>query len=565
MKIKKPINPSVKNVYKGGVIITYGKKIYPNGDVYDGAISDGKKRDQYATMKYANGDYYQGPWVNDKKEGVDGKMTYSEGDDKFQFIGDWVDDKIHFGEMKYKDGSEYYGEWLNDLKNGKGEMKYSDGSDYYGEFLNDLKNGRGEMKYSEGDDKFQFIGDWVNDKIHFGEMKYKDGSDYYGEWLNDLKNGKGEMTYSDGAFYNGNWVNGVRHGEGEITYPDESIYDGNWVNDHRQGIGIFFGNDETQEGFWQEDRYLGPVRPRGLVLTDHDTDADYILLEDDNEEALQIHNASAKINLNKYLQIINVNMDSDYGNITDYVRSKFVPLINRLFSNRQQSIDKLNAVLEKLNLAEYSREPKSINIIGKTVDFVLKQPDEFIEFYINAFIQDCYNAYQDGQMSCVGGIVERFYMIIGDAAYAMCPDETCNNPSYTELLTLFGKKIDKNELTQKWAEEYLESEKIKKMSKSERKQHYIDFMKSKYQELDMLDETTENLINREADNLDYVFESLQLGGKKRNKQTRKNRKLTKKRFGKSKFRVRTIKVKKGKRRMTRKRPNKKIERIYKRS
>ena len=86
-------------------------------------------------------------------------------------------------------------------------------------------------------------------------------------------------------------------------------------------------------------------------------------------------------------------------------------------------------------------------------------------------------------------------------------------------------------------------------------------MKSKYQELGMLDETTMSLINREADNLDYVFESLQFGGKKRNKQTRKNRnrgkKLTKKRLGKSKFRIRTIKVKKGKRRVSRKRSHSK--------
>jgi hypothetical protein len=242
------------------------------------------------------------------------------------------------------------------------------------------------------------------------------------------------------------------------------------------------------------------------------------------------------------------------------VRSKFVPLINRLFSNSQQSVDQLNAVLQKVNSAQYSREPKNINIIGKTVDFVLKQPDEFIEFYINAFIQDCYSAYQNGEMSCVAGIVERFYMIIGDAAYAMCPDENCDNPTYTELLTLFGKKIDKNELTQEWADKYLESDELKNMSKSERKQHYINFMKSKYQELGMLDETTKNLINREADNLDYVFESLQFGGKRRNKQTRKNRnrskKLTKKRFGKSKFRIRTTRAKKGKRRVSRKRSNK---------
>ena len=82
-------------------------------------------------------------------------------------------------------------------------------------------------------------------------------------------------------------------------------------------------------------------------------------------------------------------------------------------------------------------------------------------------------------------------------------------------------------------------------------------MKRKYKELDMLDETTENLINKEADNLDYVFESLQFGGKKRNRQTRKNRNRTKKRLGKLKVRVRTIKAKKGKRKVSRKRPHSK--------
>ena len=480
MKIKKSVKNTTKKVYRGGEIT------YPNGDVYDGVLVDGKK-EGYGKMTYANGDVYNGPWVNDKKEGpTDGSMAYA-------------------------DGSHYYGKWLNDLKSGKGEMM-----------------------------------------IPEGEVEHE------GDWLNGLKHGEVE--------YEGELLNGLKHGDGNMVYSDGSMYYGNWVNDHRQGAGTFYPADDPtyarqQFGYWQEDRYLGPVRPRGLVLTDHDTDADYVirnLLPDD--EAYQIHRSSAKINLDKYLQIINVNTDSDYGNITDYVRSKFVPLINRLFSNSKQSIDQLNAVLEKLNSDEYSREPKNIYIIGKTVDFVLKQSDEFIEFYINAFIQDCYNAYQHGEMSCVGGIVERFYMIIGDAAYAMCPDETCDNQTYVELVTLFDKKLDKNELTQEWANEYLEKGKLDNMNKSQRKQHYINFMKRKYKELYMLDETNENLINKEADNLDYVFESLQFGGKKRNKQTRKNRnrgkKLTKKRLGKSKVRVRTIKAKKGKRRVSRKRSNK---------
>lgn len=446
-------------------------------------------------------------------------------------------------------------------------ITYPNGDVYDGDLEDGNKEGEGEMKYANGD---FYRGDWANDrKDGEGQMEYANGDSYDGEWSNDKKEGDGVFMYSPGQQYRqyrGDFENDIKEGSGIMEYSDGSHYEGEWLNDLRHGEGVFITDTEEQSGLWEEDTFLGETRPIAQVLNAQD-------------EAYQIHRASAKINLDKYLQIINVNTGSNYGNITDYVRSKFVPLITRLFSNipieedrispKDQAIVELNRILERLNSADYSNEPKNINIIGKTVDFVLKQPDEFIEFYINAFIQDCYNAYQDGQMSCVAGIVERFYMIIGDAAYAMCPDENCNNQTYIELLTLFGKKIDKNELTQEWAEKYLESDEIKNMSKSERKQHYINFMKSKYNDLDMLDETTEKLINIEADNLDYVFESLQFGGKKRNKQTRKNRnrgkKLTKKRLGKSKFRVRTIKVKKGKRRVSRKRSNKKIERISKRS
>ena len=422
-----------------------------------------------------------------------------------------------------------------------GEITYPNGDVYDGVLVDGKKEGEGKMEYANGD---KYIGDWVNDKKDGeGQMEYANGDSYDGEWNNDKKNGDGVFMFSPGQRYHqyrGDFENDIKEGEGIMEYSDGSEYEGDWLNDLRHGQGVFITDTEEQRGLWEEDIFLGETRPRG--------------------QAYQIHRASAKINLDNYLQIINVNTDSNYGNITDYVRSQFVPLINRLFSNSKQLIDQLNEVLEKLNLSKHSEEPQIINIIGKTVDFVLKQSDEFIEFYINAFIQDCYNAYQHGEMSCVGGIVERFYMIIGDAAYAMCPDETCDNQTYVELVTLFDKKLDKNELTQEWANEYLEKGKLNNMSKSERKQHYIDFMKRKYKELYMLDETNENLINKEADNLDYVFESLQFGGKKRNKQTRKNRnrgkKLTKKRLGKSKVRVRTIKAKKGKRRVSRKRSNK---------
>ena len=138
-------------------------------------------------------------------------------------------------------------------------------------------------------------------------------------------------------------------------------------------------------------------------------------------------------------------------------------------------------------------------------------------------------------MSCVAGILERFYVIIGDAAFAMCPDEEhCRAENKDTYIKLFGKKIDKNELTQEWANEYLETPELRGMTPQQRKKHYIDFMKKKYNELNMLDEHTQGIIEREADAINYVFEELAFGGSKSRKRKSKKRKGGKRKNSKRK-------------------------------
>ena len=41
---------------------------YPNGDVYDGALEEGKRNGK-GTMTYFNGDKYEGDWLNDLRDG----------------------------------------------------------------------------------------------------------------------------------------------------------------------------------------------------------------------------------------------------------------------------------------------------------------------------------------------------------------------------------------------------------------------------------------------------------------------------------------------------------------
>jgi uncharacterized protein YjbI with pentapeptide repeats len=248
--------------------------------------------------------------------------------------------------------------------------------------------------------------------------------------------------------------------------------------------------------------------------------------------AYEIHNAFDKINIDKYYKIIDQDDNKTYDNVVEYVQDLFTKFINQHFTeeDKTNSIEGLNQILEKLSLSE-SRNIHN-KLIGKSVDFVMKQPKEFIDFYIRAFIQDCYHAYsgEDG-LSCVKGIIERFVFITGDTAFAMCPDD-CANKTYTDLKKLFGKnKADKNELTQQWANTYLESDELQNMSKEQRKEHYINFMENEYKTRELLSDENKQMIQKEADNLDYVFESLQFGGKSK-KNTKKNTKKTSKKTSK---------------------------------
>jgi hypothetical protein len=64
------------------------------------------------------------------------------------------------------------------------------------------------------------------------------------------------------------------------------------------------------------------------------------------------------------------------------------------------------------------------------------------------------------------------------------------------------------------------------MTPDERKKHYIKFMEKKYEDMDLLDEHTKTIIKSEADKIDYVFDTLQFGGKKLKKnKTKKKRRV----------------------------------------
>jgi len=271
-------------------------------------------------------------------------------------------------------------------------------------------------------------------------------------------------------------------------------------------------------------------------------------------EALEVHREAAKVGtdaLDKLLEVLDNN--SEYsGDITEYVKEKFEAFINGYSGydkDKKKNMKKdLVKVLNKLKSAgDVTNDPRVRKLIGNIVDFVIAQPDDFKDSYISSYIHDCANAYMGAQgdaarISCVNGIVERFYLILAQYLSTLCPgtEQTCP-PIYRRINKALNKTAYednnelKNEFIQEWASKHLKED----HDKDERKQSFIDFMQGKYKELygvkagEELEEPTINMINELAKQYEYAFESGMFGGVKKIRRKRTMKKSKKRKARKS--------------------------------
>lgn len=270
-------------------------------------------------------------------------------------------------------------------------------------------------------------------------------------------------------------------------------------------------------------------------------DIDYDEDEDEDEEdagvALEVHRAAAAVgseSLEKLLAVLNNKKPvSEYpAPITEYVKERFesfIDVYSKYNAEKKQEMKKdLGKVLKKFQSArETVSNPINRKTIGSIVDFVMDQPDDFKESYVSSYIHDCVNAYPtaigDARISCVNGILERFYLILSQYLTTICPGtkEKCP-PIYRRINKVLNKVAYednnelKNELTQEWVSEHLKENDGK--SKEQRKKSFIKFMQDKYKELygeDELEKPTIKMINDLANQYDYAFESGVFGGAKK--------------------------------------------------
>ena len=459
---------------------------------------------------YANGDVYEGQWDNDTDEpSGQGIMRYANGG---VYEGQWNNGEWHGqGIMTYAIGNVYEGQWNNGQWHGQGKMTSMNGTVYEGIWNNDNDNdndepyGQGTITYANRD---VYEGQWDDNCAMTGEgrMTYANTDVYEGQWDDDEPSGQGIMRYANGNVYEGQWHNGRWHGQGTLTSANGDVNNGPW------------NNGQVVDG-------LPPVRPieRGL--------------------AFEIHDAADKINKNKYYELLQIDLPKEhYASIDmiDYIKGQFRTIIEEKMPDETGT---LSAILLKANVLINANKV----LVGRTIDFVMKQPDNFKELYLSSFILDCARAYDGGEntMSCAKGILERIIMSLispltaiideCDNAESATQEEAARCLNYKNLFRLLTQTINIQDIIKDWANK----PDIQDMSAKERKEDLISFITSKYVDLGMTPPT--QMIQAKADELDYVFKDLVWGGRKHVTKRRTRKHGTKRRTRKHGTKRRTRK------------------------
>ena len=152
-----------------------GRIQFPNGDLYEGDLRNGRMHGQGIlqgqTFKY------EGRFENGMKHGSKG----TEDAKQYHYTGDWLFNKMH----------------------GNGVLQDQNGR-YEGNFEQGFKKGEGLLTYK--DDGRMFRGQFVNNMPQSGEMILADGTRLDGDWLSGVNlSGRGTITFPNGDTYHGEW------------------------------------------------------------------------------------------------------------------------------------------------------------------------------------------------------------------------------------------------------------------------------------------------------------------------------------------------------------------------
>jgi hypothetical protein len=256
--------------------------------------------------------------------------------------------------------------------------------------------------------------------------------------------------------------------------------------------------------------------------------------------AFEIHNAFDDFNINEFIRIIN-NANKTNNNFKNR-NAPLQPLIDNVNANTNLSPEKKAELSEKIErifntLRQYESLPEKLSNITACIQYVLMQPQEFIDIYIDTFITDCLKAYATGNaQSCVKGMYERVYFAFRDTVSTICLDQIQGTgaaqlckPEYIEIFDCFYENIPTellNEYSKNWYEERIEA--AESMSSENRIEDFVSFVREKINNPSKFSKGEASVRRYAATNINVLFggRRRRSNGKSRKRSSRQRRRKT---------------------------------------
>jgi hypothetical protein len=228
--------------------------------------------------------------------------------------------------------------------------------------------------------------------------------------------------------------------------------------------------------------------------------------------AFEVHNAFDDFKAkkwDKFMEIINrtTGTNTNFRNrnaplqpLIDYVNTSESFNENKVSltpEDKAEMIRKKADIIQKINriftqIQGYGNYNSNIDNITNCIQYVLMQPPEFIDAYINTFVVDCFKAYNSStrEESCVKGMYERIYLAFRDTVSTLCLDQiqgistaaaSLCKPEYIEIYDCFYETIPQellNDFSKEWYAERGDEE-LSKLSEEARIEDFVSFVRGR--------------------------------------------------------------------------------------
>ncbi len=256
--------------------------------------------------------------------------------------------------------------------------------------------------------------------------------------------------------------------------------------------------------------------------------------------AFEIHNAFANIKFDRLMEILRAGI----GSARNFKDREFplMPLVHNIENNNNLIPEKKRELTGKIErifetLSQYQNYRASIPYIVDAIQYILMQPQEVIDAYIDTFITDCLKAYSTGRgESCIKGMYERVFMSFRDTMSTICLDQIQGTgaaplckPEYVEIFKCFYEDIPTellNDFLKEWYGE--RSDAAESMTPDQRIEDFVSFVRSRLNNTARF-AAAEGSIRRYANKeLHVLFGGRRRRGKRVIKTVKRKRNVTKK-------------------------------------